>query len=136
MGITEKIQVIDRRIIADSRGYFLKVLTGKEEGLPDHTGEIYVTSAKPGEAKGGHYHPKANEWFTLLQGECLLRLLDTLTGESLEIVLNAKEPKTIYVPNNVAHIFSNTSINGDFLLLAYSDEMYAPEDTVSYIFTN
>lgn len=132
MGLIEKIQLIDRKIIADSRGYFLKVLTGKEEFLPAYTGEIYLTSAKPGEAKGGHYHPEANEWFTLLQGECVLKLVDIQTKESISISLSAQEPKTIFIPNNIAHIFCNTSDKNDFLLLAYTDVHYNPSDTIVF----
>ncbi|WP_089333040.1 polysaccharide biosynthesis C-terminal domain-containing protein [Hymenobacter mucosus] len=132
MGLSEKIQLIDRRILVDSRGYFLKVLTGTEEGLPAYTGEIYLTSAKPGEAKGGHYHPKANEWFTLIQGECELKLTDIKTGEKLAKTLHSSEPCTVYIPNNVAHTFLNTSNANDFLLLAYTDQLYDPIDTIPF----
>ncbi|RZK45347.1 MAG: hypothetical protein EOO61_00195 [Hymenobacter sp.] len=134
MSLVEKIQVIDRRILSDDRGYFLKVLTGKEQFLPSHTGEIYVTSAKPNEAKGGHYHPKAKEWFTLLQGECVLKLVDIETGEKLSLSLSSTMPQTVYVPNNIAHIFINASVLEEFLLLAYSDELYDKEDTIYYEF--
>jgi len=133
MKLADKIQTIDRRIIADSRGYFLKVLTGKEDFLPSYTGEIYLTSAKPKEAKGGHYHPKANEWFTLLQGDAELKLVDIHTGEKMQISLSASEPKTIFVPNNIAHIFVNNSTDNEFLLLAYSDQLFDPIDTISWI---
>ncbi|RYE22509.1 MAG: hypothetical protein EOP45_08120 [Sphingobacteriaceae bacterium] len=132
MKIAEKIQIIDRNILADNRGYFLKILTGKEEFLPAYTGEIYLTSAKPNEAKGGHYHPAANEWFILLQGECLLKLFDIATKESASILLSADEPKTIFVPNNIAHIFCNTNDKDDFLLLAYTDMHYNPNDTIVF----
>lgn len=132
MKLADRIQIIDRRVIADSRGYFLKVLTGKEDSLPAYTGEVYLTSAKPGEAKGGHYHPKANEWFTLIQGEAELKLVDILTGERMQLNLVAFEPKTIFVPNAVAHVFINHKIDSDFLLLAYSDQYYIPEDTVLF----
>jgi dTDP-4-dehydrorhamnose 3,5-epimerase-like enzyme len=130
MKLADRIQIIDRRVIEDSRGYFLKVLTGKEDFLPVYTGEIYVTSAKPGEAKGGHYHPKANEWFTLIQGEAELKLVDILTGEKMQINLVASEPKTILVPNTIAHVFINHKIDSDFLLLAYSDQLFNTVDTI------
>jgi len=132
MKLAEKIQIIDRKTIADSRGYFLKVLTGKEDFLPTHTGEIYLTSAKPGEAKGGHYHPEANEWFTLIQGTCILNLVDIHTSESISIMLSSEEPKTIFVPNNIAHIFRNTSTKNSFMLLAYTDMHYNPDDTIPF----
>lgn len=133
MKLAEKIQIIDRKILADSRGYFLKVLTGKEDNLPNYTGEIYLTSAKLNEAKGGHYHSKALEWFTLIQGECRLDLTDIETSEKISIILDATVPQTIFVPNNIAHIFVNTSSTSDFLLLAYTDQCFDPKDTIPYI---
>jgi len=130
--LKDKIKLIQRRKLSDSRGYFLKVLTGKEEKLPSYTGEIYITSALPAEAKGGHYHPKANEWFTLLQGECELKVEDVVSKDKLSIRLSADDPQTIYIPNNVAHVFINTALESDFLLLAYTDQLYDPSDTIMY----
>ena len=64
MAKIEQVHVIQRRLITDDRGWFLKVITGTEEGIPSHTGEVYLTMGEPGQAKGGHYHPEAVEWFT------------------------------------------------------------------------
>lgn len=131
MSLNDKIKIIPRRLIIDDRGWFLKVIDGKETNIPCYTGEVYLTSATPGEAKGGHYHEKANEWFTLVTGECELKIVDINTGEKLSIYLSSIKPETIYVPNNVAHIFINNSSN-DFILLAYSDQLFVPEDTIMF----
>ena len=130
MSLSEKIVTYKRNKIEDNRGWFLKVINGKEADLPKHTGEIYLTLAKPGEMKGGHYHPIANEWFTLIQGTCVLKLEDVETKECLEIELDSQELVTIYVPCGVAHGFFNTSLEQDFILIAYSDELFDPADTI------
>lgn len=132
--LAEKIKLIARKKIEDHRGYFLKVINGMEEGLPSHTGEVYVTMAKPGEMKGGHYHPIAKEWFTLITGKCLVNLTDMLTGEHIQMEIDVSLPQTLFVPNNIAHSFTNTSTVDDFILLAYSDQLYIPEDTILYQF--
>ena len=50
-----KIQVIERRkILADARVWFLKVINGNESKNP-FPWEVCVTSAKAGENTGGHY---------------------------------------------------------------------------------
>lgn len=131
MALLSKIRIIERKKIQDSRGWFLKVINGLEENLPSSTGEVYLTNATPGEAKGGHYHPKATEWFTLITGSCELKLVDIITGEKETLFLNSNTPQTIYVPNNIAHIFINTA-NVDFILVAYSDELFVPEDTIAF----
>ena len=47
MSQIEKVQIINRRLISDERGWFLKAITGTEDGIPNHTGEVYLTMGKP-----------------------------------------------------------------------------------------
>ena len=131
MALKNKIRIIPRKLIVDERGWFLKVITGTEEDIPQHTGEVYLTMGKVGQAKGGHYHPKALEWFTVIQGEAKLILEDTETKERMEILMNLKKSISVFVPCKVAHVFVNTG-NSDFILLAYTDKLYDPKDTIPY----
>lgn len=131
MLLKDKIKIIPRDLIKDYRGWFLKTINGKEDYLPDYTGEIYCTSALPGQVKGGHYHLRANEWFTLISGTCQLFLIDIDTKEKTVISLSWLKPVTVFVPNRIAHSFLNTGDN-DYILLAYSDKLYDPSDTITY----
>jgi dTDP-4-dehydrorhamnose 3,5-epimerase-like enzyme len=134
MSLSEKIITYKRNKIADHRGWFLKVITGKEAYLPENTGEIYITMANPSEMKGGHYHLIANEWFTLIKGTCLLKLEDIETNERLELYIDAKDPITVFVPNGIAHGFFNSSIDQEFILIAYSNQLFDPADTIPFYF--
>lgn len=127
----DKVQIIKRRLISDDRGWFLKAITGTEEGIPHHTGEVYLTMGNPGQAKGGHYHPEAVEWFTLIKGEAILKLEDMETHTRKDIEMSLDKAITVFIPNNVAHIVVNNG-NEDFILLAYTDKLYDPKDTISY----
>lgn len=131
--IQSKIEIIKRNKIEDHRGWFLKVITGTENNLSNTIGEFYVTVANPNQSKGGHYHPIAKEWFTLLKGSCILELIDIDTKEYFSIELNENNPQTIFVPNNLAHNFKNNA-DSEFILLAYSDILYDPADTIIYPF--
>lgn len=131
MALQDKIQIIPRRLICDERGWFLKVITGKEEHLPAYTGEVYLTMGKPGQTKGGHYHPKANEWFTLISGKAVLKLEDVQTHEKTRREICFDEAITVFVPNGVAHAWENSG-DTDFILLAYTDVLYDPSDTIAY----
>lgn len=133
MSQIDKVKILQRRLISDDRGWFLKAITGTEEELPNHTGEVYLTMGKPGQAKGGHYHPKAVEWFTIIEGSAILRLEDINTHESKEIEMSLEKAITVFIPNNVAHIVVNNSEN-NFILLAYTDKLYDPADTITYKF--
>lgn len=133
MSLKDKIKIIPRRLIKDERGWFLKAITGTEENIPSHTGEVYLTMGKPGQAKGGHYHPKAIEWFTIIEGSATLKLVDMETHEQMVLKLCFDDAVTVFVPNNVAHMFVNESDN-DFILLAYTDKLYDPADTIRFDF--
>ena len=125
MSQIDKVKIIPRRLIADDRGWFLKAITGTEESIPSHTGEVYLTMGKPGQSKGGHYHPEAVEWFTIIEGSAVLKLEDMVTHERRDIDMSLEKAITVFIPNNVAHIVVN---NGDknFILLAYTDKLYEP----------
>ena len=131
MSQIDKVRIINRKLISDNIGWFIKAITGNEEGLPLHTGEVYLTMGKPGQAKGGHYHPEAVEWFTLVEGKAILKLEDVLTHETREIEMSLEKAITVFIPNNVAHIVINNS-DKDFILLAYTDKLYDPADTIAY----
>lgn len=129
--LAERAKIISRRLIADNRGWFLKAITGTEDNIPDHTGEVYLTMGKPGQAKGGHYHPEAVEWFTIIEGKAVLKLEDIETHERLDIEMSLEKAITVFIPNNVAHIVVNAG-DSDFILLAYTDKLYDPKDTIPY----
>lgn len=131
MSQIDKVRVIPRRLIQDERGWFLKAITGTEEDIPPHTGEVYLTMGRPGQAKGGHYHPEAVEWFTLIAGNATLKLEDIETNERRDIAMSLNDAITVFIPRKVAHIVVNNS-DEDFILLAYTDKLYAPQDTIAY----
>lgn len=131
MALKDKIRIIPRKLIVDERGWFLKVVTGTEEDIPQHTGEVYLTMGKVGHAKGGHYHPKALEWFTLVSGKAVLKLEDVVTHEKLQLKISFEDAITVFVPNMVAHSWQNLG-EQDFIVLAYTDLKYNPIDTVIY----
>lgn len=131
--LKDKIKIIPRRLIKDNRGWFLKVITGTEENIPGHTGEVYLTMGRPGQAKGGHYHPQAVEWFTIIEGSAILKLEDIITHQKMEKRLSFDDAVTVFVPCNVAHVFINDG-NKDFILLAYTDKLYDANDTINFDF--
>lgn len=131
MAQIDKVQIIPRRLIVDDRGWFFKAISGTEEDIPSHTGEVYLTMGTPGQIKGGHYHPEAVEWFTVIEGEAVLRLEDIETHERKEIIMTLESAKSVFVPNNVAHDFKNIG-NSNMIILAYTDKLYDPTDTIAY----
>ena len=83
------------------------------------------------EVVGGHYHPEAVEWFTIIEGSAILKLEDMETHERLDIEMSLVKAITVFIPNNVAHVVVNNG-DKDFILLAYTDKLYDPKDTITY----
>lgn len=131
MSRLDEIAFIPRRLLRDSRGWFLKVIDGKEPGLPPRTGEVYLTSAEPGQVRGNHFHLHTAEWFTIIKGCARLIVQDPQTGEKLTWMLNAEVPQTVFVPAGIGHVFVNPEDADEaFILLAYADALYDPDDTI------
>lgn len=128
----EEVELIPRRLIIDQRGWFLKVIEGKESGMSQGVGEVYLTMANPGQVRGNHYHLLANEWFTIVNGKARVILEDPSDGSRREFNLSSENPFTLFVPAGIAHCFVNSADSHEFLLVAYSDKYYDPNDTVPY----
>ena len=94
---------------------------------------MYLISAHPDESQANQYHPIAHEWFTLVEGKTLMLIEVIETEGRKEIVLDAEQPQTIFVPNNIAHTFKNISMES-YILVIYTDKIYDPQDTVNYKF--
>jgi dTDP-4-dehydrorhamnose 3,5-epimerase-like enzyme len=133
MPLKDIIKIFDRKMLSDTRGWFLKVLDGKEEFLPNKTGEAYITMALPGEWRANHYHKNASEWFTVFRGKAKAILEDIETKERMVVMIDAISPKTIFVPPGIAHVFINIEEKEPMMLVAYASEIYDPSDTYPYI---
>jgi dTDP-4-dehydrorhamnose 3,5-epimerase-like enzyme len=132
MARIDQLELIPRRLRADSRGWFLKVIDGKEPGLPQHTGEVYLTMANPGQVRGNHFHHKAREWFTVVMGRAEVLVRDPQTQEERSLTLDASVPHTLVVPPGLAHAFKNPeNATEPMLLVAYTDQLYDPADDVA-----
>ena len=69
--------------------------------------------------------------FTIIEGSAILKLEDMETHERRDIEMPFEKAQTVFIPNNVAHIVVNNS-DKDFILLAYTDKLYDPADTIAY----
>jgi dTDP-4-dehydrorhamnose 3,5-epimerase len=109
----------------DARGWLLKLMMREHIQTAGATefGEIYVTTATPGQVKGNHYHERAIEWFCVLQGRALMATRVMATGETALTELSDDHPCIIEVMPNVAHAFRNNGSEA-MMLLAYASDPY------------
>lgn len=126
-----ELRVYKRIPRVDRRGWLLKVMDGSEVGLADGFGEAYAVASHPGEARGHHLHPRAREWFTIVQGEAWLDVELPLTGEQRRLALTAAAPVTVEIPPGMAHVIIATG-NGPMLMVAVSSLPHDPLDVEPY----
>lgn len=125
--LLERIRIVEQRRVRDGRGYLHKILTASQCGGHPPGGEVYVTAARPGQAKGNHFHRLMGEWFAVVEGRGTLELQDPVTGERESLALEADHPRTVFVPPGIAHAVVN---QGDFDLVcvAWAERDHDPED--------
>jgi dTDP-4-dehydrorhamnose 3,5-epimerase len=114
-------RTLDRKV--DHRGWLVKILMRQHLESNTDFGEIYITTATPGNVKGNHYHRETTEWFCVLAGTARLVTQDTNTGETDELIMSADEPSVVTVPPVIAHAFENIG-DDNMMLLAYADVPY------------
>ncbi len=94
-------------------------------------GETYLTIAKPGVWRGGHYHEEIREWFIVLQGKALFHLYNLDTNEYMEIEVSEKDRLRLEIAPRVAHAFINQGTK-PLLLLAIATKCYDPKNPDTY----
>lgn len=131
MGVS--YELIPRKLIADRRGWLLKLIGGFEHGLPALVGEIYSVHGQLGEPRGNHYHRAAAEWFTLVSGAVRCVLGNPETGERIELRIEFADALTLFIPAMTAHCFCADASSPDpMILIAYSSQRYDRADTIPY----
>ena len=109
----------------DERGWFAEILRSNEIDNPKF-GQMYVTTATPGQTKGKHYHTRKTEWFCVIKGNGLLTLIDNESGEKQEIELGENNMVTVKIPPRVWHAIKNNqkdpSISRPVVIIIQSDE--------------
>ena len=121
------VQVVDQQRFEDERGFVHKVLRDSQTRSGRSRGEVYVTSARPGESTGHHWHRTMGEWFAIVEGRGELWLADPADGLPLRIEVRASRPSSVYVPPGVAHALVNRG-KRKLVAVAWADGEHDPND--------
>ena len=109
----------------------MKKTKAKEKFSEKEFGQIYVTTANPGQIKGNHYHKRKVEWFCVIKGEGELVLKDKITGEREIIKIGDSNKVVVKIPANISHAVRNIG-RDTLILLAYITEPYNEQDPDTY----
>ena len=110
----------------DIRGSLYEVLRPEDVG-EGKFGQILITTAKPGQKKGGHYHLRKREWYCVISGDAKIEFENPKTHEKIEIRVTAEKPCVVEMPKGILHSIENIG-SGEMTLLVYINESYRSND--------
>lgn len=125
-----KIKVKKLEVKKDHRGWLAEIVQAKDVGINDF-GLILVTTAKPGQKKGGHYHKRKTEWYCVIRGRGLLTLVDNNSKEKEELEIGERNMVLVRIPPLTTHTIKNIG-GSELFLLAYVDEAFNEQDPDTY----
>lgn len=114
----------------DPRGWLAEIV--RPEDVDNKSfGQILVTTAKPGETKGNHYHKRKTEWYCVIRGNGRLTLIDNKNGETKSLSMGEDDMILVAIPPNYFHSIKNTG-KKEMYLMVYVSEPFNPSDPDTY----
>ena len=102
------------RVLPDERGRLMEMLRADDD-LFIRFGQVYLTTAYPGVAKGWHYHKKQTDNMVVVKGMMKIVLFDARKdspthGEVNEFFMGEHNPLLLQIPPLVYHGFKCISV--------------------------
>lgn len=109
----------------DTRGLFAECVKSTAGG------QVSVNTARPGVAKGGHWHHTKTEKFIVVSGEGLVRLKKLGADKTLEYPVSAAQPEAVTIPPGYIHEVVNTGAD-EMVMLIWCSEVFDPQRPDTY----
>lgn len=110
---------------ADERGSFTEFL--RSQG----SGQVSVNVAKPGVAKGNHWHHTKNEKFLVVKGEAEICFRRLDSDEVLTYRVNGDKLQVVDIPTGYTHSIKNVGAD-DLITVMWASELFCPEKSDTY----
>jgi len=104
----------DRGILVEN----IKELTG---------GQSFFSITKPGVTRGNHFHTRKIERFCVISGRASIKLRKIGTHDTIEYLVDGREPSTIDMPVWHTHNITNVG-DSELLTLFWSNEIFNLDD--------
>lgn len=104
----------------DARGTFYEILKTIDSG------QLGISTTKPGVTRGNHYHNTKNEKFLVIKGEALIELRDIFSKEVIQYNVSGNELEIVEMIPGYTHNITNTG-DEEMVLLIWANENYDPK---------
>jgi UDP-2-acetamido-2,6-beta-L-arabino-hexul-4-ose reductase len=104
----------------DARGTFYEILKTLDSG------QLGISTTKPGITRGNHYHHTKNEKFLVIKGEALIELRDLFSDKVIQYNVSDAEMEIVEMIPGYTHNIKNTG-DDEMILLIWANENYNPD---------
>ncbi len=104
----------------DIRGTFYEILKTQESG------QLGISTTKPGVTRGNHYHNTKNEKFLVIKGKALIELRDVYSDKVIEYNISGDDLEIVEMIPGYTHNITNTG-DEEMVLLIWANENYNPD---------
>ncbi len=105
----------------DDRGSFTEFIKTFDSG------QVSVSTSKPGITRGNHYHNIKTERFLVLKGKASLKFRNIFDDKVIEYVVSEDELQSIDIPPGYTHSITNIG-DKEMILLLWANEKFDPEN--------
>jgi UDP-2-acetamido-2,6-beta-L-arabino-hexul-4-ose reductase len=120
---------IHRPVHGDNRGDLIEIFRSN-----GGTGQGYVSSTRPGQVRGEHYHLHKVERFIVFRGEAEIGVRRLFTDEVVRFRVSGAEPAILDMPTMWVHNIRNLG-DEDVITAFWADQLLDPEDPDQYPMT-
>ncbi len=110
---------------SDARGWLFELLKSETSG------QIFVSTTKPGMVRGNHYHDTKVEKFCLIKGKARISLRKVNDVQRFDFDVDDAHIQVIDIPPGYTHSIQNTG-NEDCIVLFWANEIMHPEKPDTY----
>ena len=103
----------------DSRGTFYEILKTLDSG------QLGISTTKPGITRGNHFHNTKNEKFLVIKGEALIELRDIFSKEIIQYNVKGSELEIVEMIPGYTHNIKNIG-DDEMVLLIWANENFNP----------
>lgn len=101
----------------DARGTFYEILKTLDSG------QLGISTTKPGITRGNHYHNTKNEKFLVIKGKALIKLRDIYSKEIIQYNVDGQNLEIVEMIPGYTHNITNTG-DEEMVLLIWANENY------------
>jgi len=110
---------------SDDRGSFVEVL--KTMG----SGQISISTSKPGVIRGNHFHHTKNEKFLVVKGEAIIRFRRIDSDKIITYAVSGTMPTVVDIPTGYTHHIENIG-EEEMILVLWANESFDRDNPDTY----